>query len=103
MLSTRPSSCCSKPLKVTVKSITVVLAESSGLKWGFGRREVMYKQNLRAKAKVLRPEMLRSRLRGLGVIPVFYRGHFFGGRLSMNKSIYTTPNIEKRQVLLSKA
>mmetsp|Transcript_107944 Transcript_107944/g.247502 ORF Transcript_107944/g.247502 Transcript_107944/m.247502 type:complete len:310 (-) Transcript_107944:79-1008(-) len=41
--STPPSSCCSKPRNVTVKSITVHFALSSGEKCGFGKRDVKYK------------------------------------------------------------
>ena len=37
---TLPNSCCSRPFCVTVKSIIVVLADSSGENDGFGRRHV---------------------------------------------------------------
>ena len=38
--NTLPNNCYSKPFWVTVKSIIVVLAESSGLKDGFGSLQV---------------------------------------------------------------
>mmetsp|Transcript_29947 Transcript_29947/g.85562 ORF Transcript_29947/g.85562 Transcript_29947/m.85562 type:complete len:293 (-) Transcript_29947:2250-3128(-) len=45
MLMSLPSSCCSRPFSVTVKSMIVHLADSSGLKCGLGSRDVMYRLN----------------------------------------------------------
>ena len=44
--TTRSSSWSSRPFIVTVKSMMVTLADSSGVKCGFGRRVVMYSLNL---------------------------------------------------------
>mmetsp|Transcript_23249 Transcript_23249/g.48284 ORF Transcript_23249/g.48284 Transcript_23249/m.48284 type:complete len:205 (-) Transcript_23249:10819-11433(-) len=55
---TLPRSCSSSPLWVTVKSTIVVLAWSSGLKWGLGSLVVMYKKNSFTYSQGLSPTII---------------------------------------------
>ena len=62
---TWPSSCSSSPFIVTVKSISVVLACSSGLKCGLGSRVMKYSMKSGLKSTCLSPtftSMLRPRM-----------------------------------------
>ena len=62
---TFPNNCCSKPVWVTVKSIIVVLAESSGENEGFGSRQVIKSSKDLLKSKST-PDIL------INALPFFF-------------------------------